>query len=380
MKHILITCINLLTLLFLGFTNVACAQEKEDQSSGEYASIRAKRELSRLDKNSDGKYEKSENERVWKRYQYLDVDNDKSITSEEFKNIKLNHLKTDGKRLLNIPYKTTTEGTQYLDIYYPTTTENLENLPTIVYTHGGGWAAGSKMGAGNASFAKVFSALVKKGFCVVSVDYRLYTEGGNVFMRDCVIDAKDAVRYLSKNSKALGLDTSRFFAFGDSAGGQMAQILLLSDPKGLAGDESLQGYGYTMLAGVSWYGPCDFEKTSLFNYDDRPDFKDRFGPRILNPESGPKEKLRLYREMSPINYLTKNSPPLLMIQGDGDTTIPVKHAYYMEEKAKKIKAPAEIIIVKNAGHNWREATPGTSIDPTRQEIIDKTISFFESFL
>jgi len=36
--------------------------------------------------------------------------------------------------------------------------------------------------------------------------------------------------------------------------------------------------------------------------------------------------------MSPINYLEKNSAPLFMIQGDKDTTIPVKHAYYMAKK------------------------------------------------
>ncbi|KQC31544.1 lipase [Flagellimonas eckloniae] len=302
------------------------------------------------------------------------------MTLEEFKNLKLNYLKTNGKRKLNIPYKTTKEGKQYLDIYYPTNTNDLSNLPTIVYTHGGGWAAGSKMGAGNALFAKVFNALVKKGFCIVSIDYRLYTKGGNVFMRDCVIDSKDAVRYLSKNSEKLGLDTNRFFAFGDSAGGQIAQMLLLSDPETLEGDQDLMGYDYTMIAGVSWYGPCDFEKTSLFNHDDRPNFQDRFGPRILNPKSDTKDKLKLYREMSPINYLTKNSPPLLMIQGDGDTTIPVKHAYYMEKKAKKVNAPVEIIIVKNAGHNWREATPGTPINPSHEQIVQKTISFFESFL
>lgn len=380
MKHSLTDYKKLLIILFVGLSNIIVAQEKEDQSHGGYVIIAAKKNLNSLDKNKDGKYDKSENEKVWKRYQYLDSNKDKSITFEEFKNIKLNYLKTNGKRKLNVLYKTTKEGKQHLDIYYPTNTNNLTDLPTIIYTHGGGWAAGSKMGAGNASFAKVFSALVKKGFCIVSVDYRLYRKGGTVFMRDCVIDAKDAARYLSKNSKKLGLDASRFFAFGDSAGGQMAQMLLLSDTKTLEGDKDLIGYDYTMIAGASWYGPCDFEKTSLFNHDDRPDFKDRFGPRILNPKNNKKNKLKFYREMSPINYLTKNSAPLLMIQGDGDTTIPVKHAYYMEKKAKKINAPVEIMIVKNAGHNWREASPGTPISPSREHIIEKTIGFFESFL
>jgi dipeptidyl aminopeptidase/acylaminoacyl peptidase len=128
-----------------------------------------------------------------------------------------------------------------------------------------------------------------------------------------------------------------------------------------------------MVAGVSWYGPCDFEDTQLFNHDDRPDFRDRFGPRILPPGSDPADNLRLYREMSPVNYLSTNSPPLLMVQGDKDTTIPVKHAYRMKEKAEAIGASVEVLIVKNAGHNWRKVN--SEISPTRDEIVERTVAF-----
>ena len=163
--------------------------------------------------------------------------------------------------------------------------------------------------------------MLEKGFCVVSVSYRLWKEGGEVTMRDCVIDSKDALRYLSKHSEDLGIDTNRFFSFGDSAGGHIAQMLLLSAPDELKGDPYLAEYTYKMVAGVSWYGPCDFEKTSLFNHNDSPKFKDRFGPRIIKPNTKPEDKLALYQEVSPINYLEKNSSPLLMIQGDQDLSL-----------------------------------------------------------
>lgn len=133
-----------------------------------------------------------------------------------------------------------------------------------------------------------------------------------------------------------------------------------------------------MIAGVSWYGPCDFEKTELFNYDDRPEFRDRFGPRITSKKTKADEKLALYREMSPINYLEKWSAPLLIIQGDKDTTIPVKHAYYMNEKAKKIGADLTTIIVNNAGHNWRRVE--NDIDPNGEAIEKATIDFLVSHL
>ncbi|MDF1862072.1 MAG: hypothetical protein P1U87_17780, partial [Verrucomicrobiales bacterium] len=60
------------------------------------------------------------------------------------------------------------------------------------------------------------------------------------------------------------------------------------------------------------------------------------------------------------------------------TTIPVKHAHYMKEKAAAARAPVEILIVKNAGHNWRKV--GADIDPSRREIIKRTVGFFTGFL
>ncbi|MDO7172419.1 alpha/beta hydrolase [Mariniflexile sp. AS56] len=350
--------------------------QAEDQSNGVYRDIYLQKSWQKLDENKDGLFIEKENSGSWKHLNYLDVNKDNGISKEEFSETKIPYLNTEGERKLNVLYKETKEENLYLDIYYPKNRTAGEKLPVVIYTHGGGWAAGSRHGASNASFKTVHTALLEQGFCVVSVSYRLWKKKGTTAMRDCVIDSKDGLRYLSKNSEELGIDKNRFYSFGDSAGGQIAQMLLLSSTDSLKGDPSLAAYTYNMVAGVSWYGPCDFEKTSLFNDDDRAGFGDRFGPRILLPDTKPKDKLVLYREMSPINYLTNNSAPLLMIQGDRDTTIPVKHAYYMEEKAKKIKAPVTIIIVENAGHNWRKV--GEDINPTRTEIEKITVDYFVS--
>lgn len=369
-KDVILLALILIAPLLSGFS------QSDDQSNGNYTQIYISKFLKKVDKNNDKIFSKSENKRTWTSHKYLDIDKNDEINQEELSKIEIYYLDEGGERKLNILYKETKEENLYLDIYYPKIIRKGQKSPVVVYTHGGGWAAGSKQGAANASFKSVHSKLLEKGFCVVSVGYRLWKKNGSTVMRDCVIDCKDALRYLSKNNDELGIDTNRFFSFGDSAGGQISQMLLLSSPESLVGDSSLEKYSYKMVAGVSWYGPCDFEKISLFNHNDRAGFRDRFGPRILKPDTKPKDKLALYKEMSPINYLKKDSAPLLIIQGDSDTTIPVKHAYYMEEKAKKIKAPLSIIIVKNAGHNWRKV--GNDIEPTRESIIQSTVDFFVS--
>jgi acetyl esterase/lipase len=283
-------------------------------------------------------------------------------------------LETGNARKLGVVYKAVGKRELELDMYYPASGAK-KPCPVIVYTHGGGWAAGSRFGAASGGFAPLFKVLMKEGFCIVSVDYRLARKGTRVRMRDCVIDSKDAIRYLVKNSDSLSIDPKQVFVFGDSAGGHIAQMLALTPPASLPGDADLASIDYQIVAGISWYGPCDFENTSLFNHDDRPNSRDRFGPRITgDTKVTPEEKLRLYREMSPVDYLKKDSPPLFMIQGDKDTTIPVKHAYEMHKRAQDLQAPVKILIVKNSGHNWRKVD--ADIEPSRNEIIEATAEFF----
>ena len=367
-------------LLLVSLSVSVIAQVKKSDVIGDSLS-RAKHTMSKLDKDKNGSFEKSEseNDRAWKRLQKLDTNKDEVISLEELSRQPKQqpvYLETGGERKLEMVYKKVDDRELRLDLYYPTdeAAESGGPHPVVVYTHGGGWVAGSKHGAARSLFKTVFSRLVKEGFAVASVQYRLVDQAGKTRMRDCVIDAKDAVRYLAKNSKTLKLNPNRFYTMGDSAGGQMAQMLLLTTPESLPGDPDLASTPYTMVAGVSWYGPCDFENVRLFNHDNRANFRDRFGPRILGGKTTDEEKLTLYREVSPINYLRTESPPLLMIQGDKDTTIPVKHAEFMARQAAAIHAPVETLIVKNAGHNWRRVD--ADIRPTRAGIIDRTVEFY----
>lgn len=345
-----------------------------------YEEVYATRIMSKLDKNGDGKFDKPEDLKGWKRNAKLDANKDGVLTLKELQKAKPAYLETKGERKLNVFYKQTAEESLYLDLYYPVEAKRAAKCPLLVYTHGGGWATGSKHSAASGTKGTSLKKMLDAGFCVAAVNYRLYVKDGTVAMRDCVIDCKDALRFLCKNSDAFGVDPQRVFVLGDSAGGQIAQVLTLSSPESLPGDPALADVPYKIVAGVSYYGPCDFEKTSLFNHDDRENFRDRFGPRILLPDTKPEEKTALYKEMSSIHYLRKNSPPLLMIQGDKDTTIPVKHAYYMQEKAAAVGAPVEIMIIKNAGHNWRQADDGVDIEPSREVIAERTVKFMVEHL
>lgn len=285
-------------------------------------------------------------------------------------------LDTKGEQLHDVRYKTTPEEDLLLDIYYPPAKAKDERVPVLVYVHGGGWFNGSKANITKGLFKPMFQELVEQGFAVVAVNYRL-TRHKSVVMRDCVVDVMDAVRYLAKNSNTLGLDANRVFVLGDSAGGQLAQMLVLANPSRFQGDKELRSYSYKIVAGVSWYGPSDFTRMEMFETDDPSKNPDRFYDRIMRAGADSLQRIESYKEMSPVFYLSSQSPPLFMMAGDNDTTIPVAHALRMKEKADSIGAPVDLLVVKNAGHNWREA--GGEINPSKDVIVQKTIEFFMKY-
>ena len=101
-------------------------------------------------------------------------------TTKDGKPVK--YVTSSGKQLREVVYKQVGEQKLRLDFYFPDE-DTSANKPVVIYTHGGGWAAGSKQGAGNASFNVVHKALLKEGFCVAAVQYRLAKKDSGVAMR-----------------------------------------------------------------------------------------------------------------------------------------------------------------------------------------------------
>jgi acetyl esterase/lipase len=108
-------------------------------------------------------------------------------------------------------------GALRLRVYRPT---NEQNLPGLVYFHGGGWVRGSLT-----THDVLCRALAKHAQCVVvSVDYRLAPEAKFPAAAE---DAWAATRWVAANTQALGIDPDRLAVGGDSAGGQLTAAVAL---------------------------------------------------------------------------------------------------------------------------------------------------------
>ncbi len=118
-----------------------------------------------------------------------------------------------------------------LDIYAPTA-DTLKKRPLIVFIHGGGFVNGDK-GTG---YPMIYTTgFAKRGYLSSSINYRLGVENpksNTVYfeaMYRAVQDAKAAIRFFRKNAQQYGIDTSKIYVAGGSAGAMTALQLAYLD-------------------------------------------------------------------------------------------------------------------------------------------------------
>lgn len=116
----------------------------------------------------------------------------------------------------DIPYRYTGTRDLLLDIYYPAKKKK-QGSPAVLMIFGGGWRSGDK--SQNRAMAM---ELASKGFVAASAEYRLSPE---IVYPAAVHDLKAAVRWMRKQAKQYGIDTSKIAVLGCSAGGQLAALL-----------------------------------------------------------------------------------------------------------------------------------------------------------
>jgi acetyl esterase/lipase len=248
---------------------------------------------------------------------------------------------------------------QKMDIYYPT---SRGPWPVLLYVHGGGWRAGDK------AEGVAWQSMTKRGFLVVSINYRLASE--EIKFPAMIEDVKCAVRYLRAHASGYNLDADHIGAVGVSAGGHLVDLLGLADESagwdtGEYAEQSSRVQAVVTLAGVSDLtlkrGATESAAAMIYYAFD-----------VVPGSTLPPSLIAA----SPVTYITPDDPPFLIIHGDRDNVVPVEQSIVLEEQLKRAGVPAELIIVRNGTHG----IAGEDISPTLEEIMNRIGAFLEEQL
>ena len=231
--------------------------------------------------------------------------------------------------------------------------------PVVLCFHGGAWTAGSRKELTSPAllpFATrdpnadlgILENLARRGYAAASVSYRLAPKHKYPAQ---IEDAKTAVRFLRANAKQFDVDPDRVAALGFSAGGHLALLLGTTTPADGLDGKLLPDVSSKVQCVIDFFGPTDM---SL--YADTPGVAETFIASFLGKEC--LTDARCYKRASPIEYVTKQAAPTLIIHGTVDLVVPIIHSERMYDKLKDAGVPTEFVKIRWKGHGWedREAT------------------------
>ncbi|MEZ6089469.1 MAG: alpha/beta hydrolase [Pirellulaceae bacterium] len=245
-------------------------------------------------------------------------------------------------------------ASQKLDVYL---TESRKPTAAIVYIHGGGWRAGSKD-----RVPRWLTDAVAAGWAsVISVEYRFTDVATHPAQTD---DCLRAIQFVRFNAAKWNIDPERIGVTGGSAGGHLSlYVALHDDAKKTDASDPVQQQSSRVACAVSFAGPTDWSLLSQIEHN-HPAYR-----QLLGYEPGtPAEKMdaNSKRDVSPINHLSPDDPAIMMVHGDADDIVPLKHSDKLNQEARKIGITSQLVIVPGANHGVAGAGAGSATDQATQ--------------
>ncbi len=225
-------------------------------------------------------------------------------------------------------YKKTPQAELELIVHYPAGWQATDKRPAIVFFFGGGWTNGTVK-----QFEPQAEHLAKRGMVAARADYRVKSRH-DVTPKECVEDAKSAVRWLRQNAAKLGIDPERIVASGGSAGGHLAACTALAPGLDAEGEDAAISSKPNALV--------------LFNPALKLDGVPKLLERINND-------VALGKAISPTLHLAKDSPPALVLFGDADPLLAQGEEFIA--RAKEVGCRAELYTAEGQPHGFFNRPP-----------------------
>ncbi|ORY73685.1 Alpha/Beta hydrolase protein [Protomyces lactucae-debilis] len=221
------------------------------------------------------------------------------------------------------------EDTGTMDIY-STGFPPGSNKPIVINIHGGSWSRGS-----NKVPNAVLTTMARSGeVLVMSINFRLAPKFP---LPAAIIDIKRAIIWAKKAAKNFGGDPNNIILMGDSSGGHCALLSALT-----ANIEAFQEQtpdADTSVQGAVLLCPA-LDPTNKFNISHRSG-EDSWFVRACCGGDEAAAKL-----VHPLEYASKDMPPLLSLHGTADTLVDIKNSRCWQARCAEIGAKDKFDLVE----------------------------------
>jgi acetyl esterase/lipase len=231
----------------------------------------------------------------------------------------------------DVIYRETLSRPLKLDVYQPLVEPAVgDRYPAIVVVHGGSWQGGDKKNI----FAMHCRYLAHQGYVVFAIQYRFSSEARWPAQLE---DLHAAIRWVKNCAQDYRVDPGRVALLGRSSGGHLA--LLAAYRPDTSPENSVDT---SVRAVVAMYPPTDLRLW--------PSMPDSALTDFLGGST--REIPHMYADASPIEFVSDNLPPTLILQGYMDNLVYPAHAEALGNRLAATNTPAAVLRVPWGRHGF----------------------------
>jgi len=219
-----------------------------------------------------------------------------------------------------------------LDILQPSA-PSLADRPGVIVIHGGGWVEGNK----EAMLEEYCLPFVRRGMVVANIEYRLARSAP---APAAVNDVLKAAQWFEQHAAQYKVDRKRILVTGGSAGGHLALMTAVAPASADFGPST------KIAAVIDFFGIADVAD-QLAGPNPRP-----YATAWI-PEQP--DRMELARRLSPMAYVRKGLPPVLVLHGDQDPVVPYQQSVALVKALKSAGDDADLITVPAGQHGFTPA-------------------------
>ena len=272
----------------------------------------------------------------------------------------------------NVNFGMLSGGALLMDVYRPESS----NGRGIVHITGSGWhsplAASAPQQKASRQVEVFGLPLVEAGYTVFAVNHR--TAPLNKYPAQ-LEDVERAVRFVRHHATRWGIDPDRIGGVGGSSGGHLTLLLGLRDsPERTNDPDPINLESAKLQAIVPWAPPTDLMLSNSTYVSGT--LASLFGMRLMARDPKTSPQFLKYRDASPIQHVSSDDPPTLLIHGDADVGVPMRHSEILQEKLRDAGVPVELLVIPDGGHG--ALFPGMAADAP--DYVQATVDWFDRHL